>query len=103
MRTPSWTLLLCAGHAWIAGGTWAATCPDADGDGFAVCSAGCTPAPGDLCGDCDDGRASTRPGGFEVCFNFRDDDCDGLFDFQDAECRFGACPDADGDGFAVCT
>jgi hypothetical protein len=99
-RTLSWTLLLCAG---IATGASAATCPDADGDGYAVCGGGCTLGAGDQCGDCDDSRASVRPGRAESCFNLRDDDCDGATDLQDPECLFGTCPDADGDGYAVCS
>lgn len=50
---------------------------DHDGDKYLAC-AGCNPAalaPGLLgCGDCDDGRAATRPGAPEMCNNI-DDDC----------------------------
>jgi len=101
-RTLSLMLLLLAGQAWMGGATLAATCKDADNDGYAVCSGGCTLGAGDLCGDCDDHRASVRPGVAEQCFNLRDDDCDGATDLQDPEC-LGACPDADGDGWAVCS
>jgi hypothetical protein len=67
-------------------------CPDADGDGYAMCSAGCDVGPGDQCGDCDDTRAGVRPGGTEAC-NSRDDDCDGQTDEGDpgggAACNTG--------------
>ena len=102
-RTLSLTLLLCAGQAGMIDGAWASTCPDHDGDGYAVCSGGCTLAQNDRCGDCDDGRASVRPGVAEKCFNFRDDDCDGATDLEDPECLSGTCADGDGDAFAVCT
>ena len=55
-----------------------------------------------VCGDCDDGRASVRPGAPERCTNGRDDDCDGQVDGQDPSCRV-PCADADGDGWAVCS
>ncbi len=77
-----------------------APCADADGDGFAVCTGGCSPSSGDVCGDCDDQRSSVHPGVAEICTNTRDDDCDGATDGQEAAC---ACPDADGDGWAVCS
>jgi hypothetical protein len=54
-------------------------CRDADNDGYAVCSNGCTPASGDQCGDCDDSRGDIHPGRSEVC-NGRDDDCDDSVD-----------------------
>ena len=62
------------------GGPDLATCPDADGDGFA--SAACGGA------DCDDTDAARFPGATEVCDD-DDEDCD--------ETTFG--PDGDGDGF----
>ncbi|HEX5044789.1 MAG TPA: putative metal-binding motif-containing protein, partial [Candidatus Polarisedimenticolaceae bacterium] len=54
-------------------------CPDGDGDGYAVCGAGCQLPAGKSCGDCDDARASVHPGAAETC-NDRDDDCDGETD-----------------------
>jgi hypothetical protein len=54
-------------------------CPDADGDGFAVCGTGCQLPSGKTCGDCDDTRPGVHPGATETC-NDRDDDCDGQTD-----------------------
>ncbi len=78
--------------------------PDADGDGFGSATAtpemSCAPVPGKVMnsGDCDDTRASAKPGAAEQC-NGLDDDCDGQVDegltFADYY------PDADGDGFGA--
>jgi hypothetical protein len=86
-----------------------ATCPDGDGDGFAVCSGSCRPA-GD-CGDCDDGRAEVFPGAPETC-NGVDDDCDGSRDegdpgggFACATGQLGVCAEGTRhcrDGALVC-
>ena len=78
-------------------------CPDVDGDGFALCCAGCTPAAGDVCGDCDDSNAAVKPGAAETC-NGIDDNCAGGIDEGFA---LGlACDGADGDlcpeGVTVC-
>ena len=63
---------------------------DVDGDGV-VSSACCN---GGTCGlDCDDTRASARPGATEVC-NLRDDDCDGSVDEEVGIVGFA---DRDGD------
>jgi hypothetical protein len=78
------------------------SCRDDDDDGWAVCSGGCVPSAGDSCGDCDDSRRSVNPGRAEDCDNGRDDDCDGATDGQDPGCGSATCPDADGDGWAVC-
>ncbi len=42
---------------------------DADRDGFSVRD-----------GDCDDQRARINPDALEVCYDHRDNDCDGFFD-----------------------
>ncbi|HEX5044790.1 MAG TPA: MopE-related protein [Candidatus Polarisedimenticolaceae bacterium] len=57
-------------------------CPDGDGDGYAVCSAGCRLSSEDQCGDCDDTRQGVHPGAAEAC-NGRDDDCDSSTDEGD--------------------
>jgi hypothetical protein len=80
-----------------------AACPDADGDGYAVCSASCSLTAGKSCGDCDETKASVHPGATELCANGLDDDCNGLTDAADPACALPACPDADGDGYAVCS
>lgn len=54
-------------------------CPDGDGDDFAVCTAGCLPAPPDVCGDCQDGNPAIRPGAAEQCDGL-DNNCNGLVD-----------------------
>ncbi|HEX5041930.1 MAG TPA: MopE-related protein [Candidatus Polarisedimenticolaceae bacterium] len=78
----------------------AGSCRDGDGDGFALCTGGCSLSNGDVCGDCDDQRGDVHPGVAEICTNGRDDDCDGASDGQEPAC---ACPDGDGDGWAVCS
>ncbi len=78
-------------------------CPDADGDGYAVCATACTLPAGKTCGDCDDTRPSVHPGATEACGNGLDDDCNGLTDAADPACALPPCPDADSDGFAVCS
>jgi len=81
----------------------AVDCPDADGDGYAVCGT-CDLAPGDLCGDCDDGAAAINPAAAELCGDATDNDCDGqgndlvLFDLG-KDC--GIC-DGPGCGFGFC-
>ena len=89
-------------------------CPDADGDGFAVCSMGCALPAGKRCGDCDDTAAAIRPDAVEgpadaaVCSDHVDNNCNGLVDAADPGCAAATapapatCPDADKDGFAVC-
>lgn len=70
-------------------------CRDLDGDGFAAALTGL--CPGKQLGDCNDGLASTRPGGRERCANGQDDDCDGRTDARDDECRDTCDP-----GFGFC-
>ena len=68
---------------------------DADEDG-AIDAACCN---GDRCGtDCDDTRATVRPGATEAC-NERDDDCDGSIDEELTVAVYGR--DCDRDGFAA--
>ncbi len=64
---------------------------DFDGDCFAP-----------LTGDCNDGNPAVVPGASEECSNGLDDNCDGLRDAQDPNCR-GECTDDDGDGFPSAT
>jgi len=65
--------------------TFANYFPDADGDGYGRAGASpqvsCQPIPGRVTNnqDCDDTRASVRPGAAEVC-NGLDDDCNGAVD-----------------------
>src|SRR5262245_5186047 len=70
-------------------------CPDADNDGYAVCSTGvaCLPAGGDLCGDCDDASSARHPGATELCDGI-DNDCAGGVPANEAH--------GDGDGFRIC-
>ncbi len=89
------------------------TCLDEDGDGFGASGGfGC---PGGYRPDCDDTRATARPGALELC-NDLDDDCDTAVDEDEDgidsdsdgvrnacdNCRFAANPnqlDTDGDRF----
>ena len=79
-------------------------CLDLDNDGFAVCCPACTPAGGDVCGDCNDGNAAVRPGATERC-NGIDDNCVGGVD--EGFALGVSCDGADGDlckeGVTVCT
>jgi len=61
---------------------------DRDGDGY----------PSLACGgaDCDDRHPRIYPGARENCSDGRDDDCDGLVDAADSDCK---CQDADRDGY----
>ena len=63
-------------------------CPDADGDGWALCDDSCQPADGVQCGDCDDHDATVSPAALEVC-DGRDNDCDGMIDATPARCQVG--------------
>jgi len=65
-------------------------CPDADGDGAAVCSSLCALAGNTRCGDCNDADPAVRPFVEETC-NGLDDNCNGLIDESIASV------DADGD------
>ena len=69
----------CDGDVDTADLDWVPDCPDADGDGYAVCGGGCQLPAGKSCGDCDDTRQGVHPGVTEACNN-RDDDCDGQTD-----------------------
>ena len=69
-------------------------CPigrDLNGDGDCL-----DPGESDAGYDCDDGNADANPDRAEICTNVFDDDCDGLPDFLDTECR--SFFDSDGDG-----
>jgi hypothetical protein len=79
-------------------------CLDVDNDGSAACCPGCTPAGGDVCGDCDDGNAAVRPGATERCNGIDDNCADGV----DEGFALGvSCDGPDGDlcleGVTVCT
>jgi hypothetical protein len=54
-------------------------CPDADNDGFAVCSAGCSPDVNEVCGDCNDANPAIGGGSAELCDGI-DNDCNGQVD-----------------------
>ncbi len=56
---------------------WVA-CPDADGDRFLDEACG-----GD---DCDDTDIAVNPGAQEICYDQKDNDCDGLVDLDDIDC-----------------
>jgi hypothetical protein len=62
--------------------------PDADDDGF---GSGC---------DCDDGDRNVYPGGYEVCGDAVDNNCDSSVDDDDPQCP-NLCADSDHDGFAA--
>ena len=78
-------------------------CPDIDNDGFAACCAGCTPAAGDVCGDCNDGNSAVNPAAAERC-NAVDDNCAGGIDEGFALGLVCDGPDGDlcGEGITVC-
>ncbi|MEW6221188.1 MAG: putative metal-binding motif-containing protein [Thermodesulfobacteriota bacterium] len=89
-RPPLWLAVLLVAAVLIAGPALAAPCPDADGDGFAVCSGGCTLPEGKQCGDCNDQNAQIRPGVAEFCGDGIDNNCDGAIDFgAGQECTIG--------------
>ncbi len=75
-------------------------CPDADGDGYAVCNSSCTVPAGKQCGDCNDSNAAVNPSAAEspwdslVCKDAVDNNCNGLVDAADPGC---AVPAADYD------
>lgn len=71
------------------------TCPDADGDGYAVCDGVCTLPAGKQCGDCNDANPAVNPGVTEICSNGIDDNCDGLVDAKDPLCASPALSDFD--------
>jgi hypothetical protein len=73
----------------------AALCPDDDADGYAVCGEACSPAPGDVCGDCNDDMASVHPGASDDNCNGVDEDCSGTpdqgFIASATSCGAGPC------------
>ncbi len=77
---------------------------DGDGDGYGLAAdARCLCAPGPLyhaseAGDCDDTKASVKPGGVESC-NGSDDDCNGMTDEAGAAGCVVWYKDADDDGY----
>jgi len=92
-------------------------CPDADEDGYAICSSACE-TPAVPCGDCNDSDPAIHPGVFDTC-DCQDNDCNGIVDdfcYLDADgdglvCGDDNCPlvpnmnqlDSDDDGFGdVC-
>ncbi len=70
-------------------------CPDADGDGYAVCDGICTLPAGKTCGDCNDANRAVNPGVTEICTNGIDDNCDGAIDARDPLCAAPALSDFD--------
>ncbi|HYV19767.1 MAG TPA: MopE-related protein [Verrucomicrobiae bacterium] len=54
-------------------------CPDADNDGFTVCSAGCSSDVNKVCGDCNDNNPGIGAGSAEICDGI-DNDCNGQVD-----------------------
>ncbi len=54
--------------------------------------------------DCNDHDGGINVGATEDCFDYLDNDCDGLTDCADEDCesQCGTCVDEDGDGWAVC-
>jgi len=99
---PATTTEVACGSNGTINVTGAATCPDADGDNYAVCAATCNPAPGKQCGDCNDGNGAVHPNTLEVC-NGIDDNCDTVIDNGQAAlcddgnvCTTDACAGAAG-------
>jgi hypothetical protein len=64
-------------------------CRDDDGDGYVPGDDPTVTCSGKLKGDCDDRAPDVHPGAPELCKNYRDDNCDGLFDERDPQC---VCP-----------
>ena len=90
-------------------------CLDADADGYGVtndAALDCADADGASCrltdacldDDCDDEDDATHPGGTEVCYDGRDNDCDGRVGtcaLADAPIRFSGEAKSEGAGVAV--
>lgn len=68
------------------------TCTDSDEDGYHPEGGQCGPV------DCDDSHAMSNPGGFEICLDGGDNDCDGEIDEDDCRyrriCLGEGCPSA---------
>lgn len=73
----------------------APACTDADGDGYYAEGGDCGPA------DCNDADPEMNLGMYEVCFDSKDNDCNGFIDANDDACGTLSCTDFDGDGFSV--
>ncbi len=80
---------------------------DADGDGAGLSGdskclcAAVPPYAATAGGDCDDARASVRPGGTEVCANNLDDNCNGQTDEAGCQGCTTYYMDSDGDSYGV--
>lgn len=64
-------------------------CRDEDSDGFVPGNDATITCPGKQRGDCNDRAPDVHPGATELCKNYRDDNCDDLFDERDPSCT---CP-----------
>ena len=64
-------------------------CRDDDSDGFVPGNDPTVTCPGKQKGDCDDRAPDVHPGAPELCKNYRDDNCDNLYDERDPQCE---CP-----------
>ncbi len=64
-------------------------CRDEDSDGFVPGDDPLATCPGKQKGDCDDRAPDIHPGATELCKNYRDDNCDDLYDERDPTC---VCP-----------
>lgn len=71
------------------------TCPDVDGDGYAVCDGTCVLAAGNQCGDCNDAARGVNPGAAEACTDGIDNDCNNAVDAADPTCAQAAPSDYD--------
>ena len=69
---------------WLLVDLDSAVCADLDGDGYGWPGSYCClhPEP-----DCNDADPAIHPYATEVCNNGKDDDCDGLIDYNDPDCN----------------